>query len=44
MSMASAIGALRLDIGGCPDWLVRDLPDRGELVRVLEGWTARAQD
>jgi DNA-binding transcriptional LysR family regulator len=28
----------------CPDWLVRDLLDRGELVRVLEGWTARAQD
>jgi DNA-binding transcriptional LysR family regulator len=31
-------------IGMCPDWLVRDLLDRGELVRVLEGWTARAQD
>jgi len=31
-------------IGMCPDWLVRDLLDRGELVRVLDGWTARAQD
>jgi DNA-binding transcriptional LysR family regulator len=30
-------------IGVCPDWLVRDLLDRGELVRVLEGWKARAQ-
>lgn len=31
-------------IGVCPDWLVRDLLDSGELVRVLEGWTARPQD
>lgn len=31
-------------IGVCPDWLVRDLLDSGELVRVLEGWTARSQD
>jgi DNA-binding transcriptional LysR family regulator len=31
-------------IGVCPDWLVRDLLDGGELVRVLEGWAARPQD
>jgi len=31
-------------IGACPAWLVRDLLDSGELVRVLEGWSARAQD
>jgi DNA-binding transcriptional LysR family regulator len=31
-------------IGVCPDWLVRDLLDSGELVRVLDGWSARAQD
>lgn len=31
-------------IGVCPDWLVRDLLDGGELVRVLDGWTARPQD
>ncbi|MFL6632769.1 MAG: LysR family transcriptional regulator [Massilia sp.] len=31
-------------IGVCPDWLVRDLLDSGELVRVLDGWTARPQD
>ena len=30
-------------IGVCPDWLVRDLLDGGELVRVLEGWAARPQ-
>jgi DNA-binding transcriptional LysR family regulator len=36
--------AMGSGIGVCPDWLVRDLLDRGELVRVLEGWTARAQD
>jgi len=30
-------------IGMCPDWLVRDLLDSGELVRVLEGWAAPAQ-
>ena len=31
-------------IGVCPDWLVRDLLDSGELVRVLDGWAARPQD
>ncbi len=31
-------------IGVCPDWLVRDLLDGGELVRVLDGWAARPQD
>ena len=31
-------------IGVCPDWLVRDLLDSGELVRVLEDWAARSQD
>jgi DNA-binding transcriptional LysR family regulator len=31
-------------IGVCPDWLVRDLLDSGELVRVLEEWAARPQD
>ena len=31
-------------IGVCPAWLVRDLLDSGELVRVLEAWSARAQD
>jgi DNA-binding transcriptional LysR family regulator len=36
--------AMGSGIGVCPDWLVRDLLDRGELVRVLEEWTARAQD
>ena len=36
--------AMGSGIGVCPDWLVRDLLGRGELVRVLEGWTARAQD
>jgi DNA-binding transcriptional LysR family regulator len=36
--------AMGSGIGMCPDWLVRDLLDRGELVRVLDGWTARAQD
>ena len=30
-------------IGMCPDWLVRDLLDSGELVRVLEGWAAPSQ-
>ncbi|MCS0613681.1 LysR family transcriptional regulator [Massilia kyonggiensis] len=30
-------------IGVCPDWLVRDLLDSGELVRVLDGWAARPQ-
>ena len=30
-------------IGVCPDWLVRDLLDTGELVRVLEGWSAGCQ-
>lgn len=31
-------------IGLCPEWLVRDLLDRGELVRVLPGWSAASQD
>jgi DNA-binding transcriptional LysR family regulator len=31
-------------IGVCPAWLVHDLLDSGDLVRVLEGWSARAQD
>ena len=31
-------------IGVCPDWLVRDLLDRGDLVRVLEQWSASHQD
>ena len=31
-------------IGVCPDWLVRDLLDSGELVRVLDEWVARPQD
>jgi DNA-binding transcriptional LysR family regulator len=31
-------------IGVCPEWLVRDLLDSGELVRVLDGWAARPQD
>ena len=31
-------------IGVCPDWLVRDLLESGELVRVLDGWAARPQD
>lgn len=31
-------------IGMCPEWLVRDLLDRGELVRVLEEWSARPQE
>jgi DNA-binding transcriptional LysR family regulator len=28
----------------CPDWLVRDLIDSGQLVRVLRSWSAPAQD
>ena len=36
--------AMGSGIGVCPDWLVRDLLDRGELVRVLEGWSARPQE
>ncbi|WP_075794768.1 LysR family transcriptional regulator [Massilia putida] len=35
--------AMGSGIGVCPEWLVRDLLDRGDLVRVLDGWTARAQ-
>jgi len=31
-------------IGICPDWLIRDLLDSGQLVRVLEEWAAPAQD
>jgi DNA-binding transcriptional LysR family regulator len=31
-------------IGVCPAWLIRDLLDSGELVRVLDGWSAPAQD
>jgi len=31
-------------IGICPDWLVRDLLDSGELVRVLPEWAAPPQD
>lgn len=31
-------------IGMCPEWLVRELFDSGELVRVLEEWSARPQD
>ena len=38
--------ALALDsgIGICPDWLVRDLLDSGELVRILPAWSAPPQD
>lgn len=38
--------ALLLDggVAVCPEWLVRDLLDSGELVRVLEDWSARKQD
>lgn len=31
-------------IAVCPDWLVRDLLDRGELVPVLPEWSARSQE
>lgn len=31
-------------IGVCPEWLVRDLLDTGELVRVLAEWSAAHQD
>ena len=31
-------------IGICPDWLVRDLLDSGDLVRVLPAWSAPPQD
>lgn len=31
-------------VGLCPEWLVRDLLDSGELVRVLEDWSARPQE
>jgi DNA-binding transcriptional LysR family regulator len=31
-------------IGLCPDWLVGDLLERGELVRVLPDWSAPPQD
>lgn len=36
--------ALGSGIGVCPEWLVRDLMDSGELVRVLPDWSASAQD
>ena len=36
--------ALGSGIGVCPEWLIHDLQDSGELVRVLEGWSARPQD
>lgn len=36
--------ALGSGIGICPEWLVRDLLDRGELVRVLPDWSASPQD
>jgi len=36
--------ALGSGIGICPDWLVRDLLDRGALVRVLPDWSAPSQD
>lgn len=38
---ALAMGA---GIAVCPEWLVRGQLDRGELVRVLPGWSARAQE
>jgi DNA-binding transcriptional LysR family regulator len=31
-------------IGICPAWLISDLLDSGELVRVLADWSARHQD
>lgn len=31
-------------IGLCPEWLVHELLDSGELVRVLEGWSAGKQE
>lgn len=31
-------------IGLCPEWLIRDLLESGELVRVLGEWSARPQD
>jgi DNA-binding transcriptional LysR family regulator len=36
--------AMGSGIGICPDWLVRDLLDSGDLVRVLPGWSAPSQD
>jgi DNA-binding transcriptional LysR family regulator len=36
--------ALGGGIGICPEWLVHDLLDSGELVRVLAGWGAGEQD
>lgn len=44
---ALAIRETLLLAGGvavCPDWLVRDLLDSGELVPVLKEWSARPQD
>jgi DNA-binding transcriptional LysR family regulator len=31
-------------IGVCPEWLIHDLLDSGDLVRVLEEWSAGQQD
>jgi DNA-binding transcriptional LysR family regulator len=36
--------ALGGGIGVCPEWLIPDLLDSGELVRVLEGWSAGRQE
>jgi DNA-binding transcriptional LysR family regulator len=36
--------ALGSGIGVCPEWLIHDLLDSGELVRVLDGWSAGRQD
>lgn len=36
--------AMGSGIGICPEWLVHDLLDSGELVRVLEAWSAGSQE
>ncbi len=36
--------AMGSGMGMCPDWLVRDLLDSGELVRILPAWSAPSQD
>ncbi|WP_296946913.1 LysR family transcriptional regulator [uncultured Massilia sp.] len=44
---AMAIRAALADGGGiglCPEWLVHDLLDAGDLVRVLPDWSATSQD